>query len=166
MDKRYFERFYEEYADRIFRFVFYRVNGDRDLARDVTQDVFLKAFQAFERYDPEISRSAWIYTITRNHLAHLYAKQRSSVELAEIEDNVWFSEDGREQYAVEESERSLLAAINRLGADEAMLIRMKYLEGWSFSELAEHFKKTSGSLRVQANRAMKKLKYELTKDKN
>lgn len=156
-----FEAFYHGHVERVYRFVFYRVGGQVDLAEDMTQDIFLKAFEAFERYDPSKSKSAWIYTIARNHLINHHAKTRPQVDVEEVGDMLLLSEDGRERFAKNDEERRLLEGIATLEEEEARLIRMKYLEGWGFDDLAEVFEKTSGALRVQAGRALKKLKSTL-----
>ena len=123
--------------------------------------MFLKAFEAYDRFDPAKGKSAWIYTIARNHVINSMAKQRPSVDLEEVEGMAIVSADGREHMAIADDERRLLEAIDALGEEEAQLLRMKYLEGWSFDELAEIMEKTPGALRVQASRALKKLKKTL-----
>jgi len=163
MERRCFEDFYRTYVKRVYKFVYFRIGSDKRLAEDLTQDVFLKAFEAFERYDPAVSQSSWIYTIARNHLINHYAKTRPGVSLDDIEGSVWTSEDGRDRMISRQDERHMLDALARLPKEDATLIRMKYLEGWAFEELAEIFGKSSGALRVQAGRAMKHLKTEMKK---
>ena len=157
MDKGQFEHFYDEYFERIYRFVFYRIGGDRERAKDLTQDVFLKAFGAFERYDPAQSRSAWIYTIARNHVINVYAKTRPGVTLEEIEGSLAVSHDPHQDYLLRHEERALYEALKALSQEDARLVQMKYLEGWSFEELSHAFAKNTGALRVQASRALKKM---------
>lgn len=157
MDKRHFERFYEEYFERIYRFVFYRVGGNREHVRDLTQDIFLKAFEAFDRYDPTQSHSAWIYTIARNHVINVYAKTRPGITLEEVEGSIHASHDPRHTYLLHQEEITLHVAIESLPLEDARLLRMKYLEGWSFDDLSVAFEKSSGALRVQAGRALKKM---------
>ncbi len=153
-----FERFYEEHFDRIYTFVFYRVGGQKEQARDLTQDIFVKAFEAFDRYDPAQSRSAWIYTIARNHVINAYAKTRPKVALEEVEDHLCASHDPRASYLLRQDELVLYKALRELPPDEARLIQLKYLEGWSFAELSEILQKNSGALRVQAGRVLKKMR--------
>lgn len=158
MDKRHFERFYTTYMTRIYKFVYFRVGGNRALAQDLTQDVFMKAYEAFDRYDPSVSQVSWIYTIARNHLVNHHAKTRPGVDLEEIEGTLLASEDARERFATRHDEKVLLEALNSLSKEDAELVRRKYLEGWSFEDLEQMMGKTSGALRVQASRALKKLK--------
>jgi RNA polymerase sigma-70 factor (ECF subfamily) len=161
MEKLAFDAFYRAFAKRIYAFVYFRVGGNKAVAEDLVQDIFLKAFEAYDRFDPAKGKSAWIYTIARNHVINSMAKQRPSVDLEEVEGMAIASADGREHMAIADDERRLLQAIEALGEEEAQLLRMKYLEGWSFDELAEIMEKTPGALRVQASRALKKLKKTL-----
>lgn len=156
-----FEAFYRANLKRIYAFVFFRVGADKALAEDLVQDIFVKAFEAFGRYDPAISESAWIYTIARNHVINEMAKRRPAEPIEEVEDSIFAATDARERLAVRDDERRLLEAIGSLSKDEAALIRMKYLEGWRYEELAEIFEKTPGTLRVQANRALNKIRKTL-----
>jgi RNA polymerase sigma-70 factor, ECF subfamily len=158
MDKRHFERFYAEYVARIYKFVLYRVAGNRWVAEDLTQEIFLKAFEAFERYDPARSQVSWLYTIARNHVINHYAKQRPEMGLEEAETVFILAEDAAKRLAGKYDEQRMVEAFKTLSVDEARLVQMKYLEGWSFEDLAEIFGKSSGALRVQAGRVLKKIK--------
>jgi RNA polymerase sigma-70 factor (ECF subfamily) len=161
MAKPSFEAFYHANVRRIYAFVYFRVGADKPFAEDLVQDIFIKAFEAFDRYDPTISQSAWIYMIARNHLINEMAKRRPGVPLEEVEDSILVSIDARERLALRDDEQRLLQSISLLDKEDAKLIRMKYLEGWKFEELAEIFEKTPATLRVQASRALKRLKSKI-----
>lgn len=118
----------------------------------------MKAFEAFDRYDPAVSQVSWIYTIARNHLVNHHAKTHPGIGLEEIEGTLLASEDVRERFATRHDEKALLEALTKLPSDDAELVKRKYLEGWSFEDLEQMMGKTSGALRVQASRALKKLK--------
>lgn len=158
MAKPSFEAFYRAHVKRIYAFVYFRVGSNKAFAEDLVQDIFLKAFQAFDRFDPARGQSAWIYTIARNHIINEMGKRKPGVDLEEIEDSILASTDAREEMAMRHDERLLIEGLSKLPVEDARLIRMKYLEGWSFGDLADIFEKTPGSLRVQASRALKKLK--------
>ena len=158
VDKKHFPEFYRENVKRVYRFLFYRVGGKKEMAEDLTQDVFVKAFNAFESYDPAVSKSSWIFTIARNHLINQLQKERPNVALEDIEATLWDNVDGVEKMSLKHDEKRLLDAIAALPPEDADVIRLKHLEGWSFDEIAEIKGKTAGALRVQAHRAMKTLK--------
>jgi RNA polymerase sigma-70 factor (ECF subfamily) len=158
MEKPNFEGFYEQFLPRIHKFVLFRVGGRREVAEDLVQEIFLKAWEAFDRYDPAVSVSAWIYTIARNHVINFHAKQKADIDLEEIEGSSFASIDDRKRLSSQFDEQRLMEAMNKLSSEEARLMRMKYLEGWSYKELAEIFNREPGTLRVQSTRIMKKLK--------
>lgn len=158
MDRRHFPAFYRQNIKRVYRFVYFRVGGKKELAEDLTQDVFLKALQAFASYDPDISRTSWILTIARNHLINQLEKIRPQVSLEEVENILPDGSDLPRGLAQTMEEARLIQAIRSLPADDAQLVRLKYLEGWQYAEIAEISQKTPGTLRVQAHRALKHLK--------
>jgi len=158
MDRKHFPAFYRENVKRVYRFLFYRCGGSKEMAEDLTQDLFVKALGAFEGYDPAVSQSSWIYTIARNHLINQMQKLRPGVDLEEIENTIWDAVDWGDKMALRHDEKRLWEAISQLPAEDAELVRMKYLEGWPYDEIAEKLEKTAGSLRVQAHRALKQLK--------
>ena len=158
MDVKHFPEFYQINLKRVYRFLFYRLGGNKERAEDLTHDVFIKAFNAFESYDPEISQSSWIYTIARNHLINQIQKDRPTVGLEEIEQTMCDRTDWPERLTLAFDERRLWNAIGQLEDEEAQVIRWKHLEGWSFEEIGERIGKTPGALRVQAHRTLKKLR--------
>lgn len=158
MDRQHFPHFYSKNVQRIYRFLYYRVGGKKELAQDLTQDVFLKAFEAFDRYDEKISASSWIYTIARNHLINQLAKQRPNVDLEEIENTLWDKDDWVERAVVKYDERRLLEAMTKLPKEDADLLRRKHLEGWTYEDIAAECGKNEGALRVQSHRAIKQLR--------
>ncbi|MFZ2804455.1 MAG: RNA polymerase sigma factor [Patescibacteria group bacterium] len=158
MDSKHFPDFYRTNVKRVYRFLFYRVGGSKEMAEDLTQDVFIKALGAFEGYDPAISQTSWIFTIARNHLINQLQKTRPNVDLEEIENTMWDAVDGAEKMALRHDQKRLFDAIAQLPAEDAQVVRLKYLEGWPYDDIAKELGKTAGSLRVQAYRALKELK--------
>lgn len=158
MDRKTFPDFYRANVKRVYRYLFYRVGADKAQAEDLTQDVFLKAFKAFDSYDPNISQASWIFTIARNHFINHLEKQRPGVALEDIENTNWDKVDIPDKLATRHDEQRLLAAIDRLPKDDAELIRAKYLEGWGYDDIAERLGKSSVALRVQAHRALKAIR--------
>lgn len=158
MEIKHFPDFYRHNVTRVYKFLFYRVHGKKEVAEDLTQDVFLKAYGAFESYDPKISESSWIFTIARNHLINYVHKERPGVALEDIENTAWDKLDWMERMSLKHDEQRLIKALKELGGEDALIIRLKHLEGWSFDEIGEKLGKTSGALRTQAHRALKALR--------
>jgi RNA polymerase sigma-70 factor (ECF subfamily) len=63
--------FFERYVDRVYGLV-YRLLGDRTLAEDMTQEVFLKVHRAADRIDPSRDPAPWLMTIAHNACRDLW----------------------------------------------------------------------------------------------
>lgn len=156
MKKAKFRAFYTKHFDRVYRFVFFRVANNADVAEDLTSEIFMKALRSFEKYDEAKSESAWIMTIARNHLINHYRDKKEQVDL----DDVKFSLqgiDGERQVELEEDVRSLYEVMNTLTPQERRIIELKHLQGYKNKEIAEVLGKTEGACRIELHRAMKRL---------
>lgn len=152
-----FERFYRENIDRIYRYVFFRVGRNVAVAEDLVSEIFMRAHKGFASYDPNVSRSAWIYRIAHNHLANYYRDRKATVDLEEIAPFA-VGEHGEETMIRREEELWLGKALGRLSGEERRLVTMKYLEGYGYEDMASILEKSAGTLKVATHRAMKKLK--------
>ena len=157
MDKHAFEQFYKVNIDRIYRYVFFRVGRNVAVSEDLVSEIFMKALKNFHKFDPAISQSAWIYRIAHNHLANYFRDQKKDVDLEDVSFTL-AGEDGRKTFEAREEEMKLYEVLDRLPPEDRKLVTMKYLEGYSYKEMASIIEKKSDALKVATHRAMKKLK--------
>ena len=157
MDKRDFGQFYRENIDRIYRYVFFRTGKNDTIAEDLVSEIFMKALKAFDRYDPKVSKSAWIYRIAHNHLANYFRDRKLHVDIEDVAFSLE-GEHGERTFEKREADITVEKALDELDCDERRLVTMKYLEGYSYKEMAEIIPRTSDALKVGTYRAMKKLR--------
>lgn len=150
--KKSFDRFYKKHVEKIYRHVYFRVGQNTALAQDLVSDIFFKALRAYDRYDPSISESAWIYTIARNHLANYYRDKKETVD---INDVVLSACDEH----VDVDVRRILETLDPITKE---LVTMKYLEGYTYKEMAEILGKSAGSLKMAVSRALQAIKHRHT----
>ena len=81
MRKSEFQNFYEEYLNRIYRYIFYRVGGQKEIAEDLTAEVFMSALEHVEDLDAARYPGAWLFTAARNRLKNYYRDRRPTVDL-------------------------------------------------------------------------------------
>ncbi len=155
-NKREFSKFYKANITRIYRFVFFRVQNQA-VAEDLTSEIFMKALKAFDRYDVEKSKSAWLYAIARNHLYNYYRDKKDEIDIDLVAFDL-VGEDGEETMSKQSDENLLRRALNKLSTHEQRLVTMKHLEGYSYKEMSEILAKSQGSLKVATHRALNKLK--------
>jgi len=157
MNKRDFKRFYDKNFERIYRFVYFRVGADHELAEDLVSEIFLKALEKFHTYDPKISSASWIYTIAKNHLANFFrSKYFRDVEPLEVE--VWWQDATWELIDGERDKKAFFKMLGTLNEFEQKLVTLKYLEGYNYQEMSEMIGKPKVTLRVATHRAINKLK--------
>lgn len=163
-DAEAFGKLYDMHVDRLYRHVYYRVGNEQD-AEDLTQQVFLKAWQAIHKY--EITASpfvAWLMTISHNLVVDFYRTRKEKVHLeVEVLASDPASSPERATEASLEQQR-LRRAILRLGADEQQVVIMRFIEGFEFAEIASLMKKKQGNVRVILHRALVKLRNTLDKE--
>ncbi|TAN32742.1 RNA polymerase sigma factor [Patescibacteria group bacterium] len=165
MNKKKFEKFYSDNIDKIYRFVFFRVGGDKDLAEDLVSEVFMKAYNSFAVYDENISKSAWLITIARNHLANYWRDRKLTSPLPTGEDgeeseSVWL-DSGIVKFKQEENGRQVYELLEKLNPDEKEVVTFHYLFGYSYSEIAQMRGSSEGAVKVAAHRAIKKMRGRL-----
>ena len=80
-DKVSFEKLMDKYYKRVMNLV-YRFVGDKDIAEDLTQDVFIKVYNNAYLYKPKVKFQTWLYQITKNTcLNELRRRKPSAVSL-------------------------------------------------------------------------------------
>lgn len=158
--KQAFEKFYNEHIGKVYRYVFFRVGGNKDLAQDLVSEIFMKALEHFGDYDESKSKSAWIMTIAKNHMANYWRDRKISEELPEDDaqsaDDAWLklASKAHKQEAVKQEINHLLT---KLGEQDREIVTFHYLLGYSYSDIAEMKNMTESAVKVAAHRAIKKL---------
>jgi RNA polymerase sigma-70 factor (ECF subfamily) len=154
-----FTRYYEEHKKTIFNYLFYRVGFNRDTAEDLTSDVFLKAFQAFDSYDRNRSFKTWVYTIAHNHLVNYYTGRKDVLpleEAIEVVKEIPVSQTVEEKMLKEK----ILHLVSKLPAAQRELVILRYVNDLSHHEIAQIVGKEEGAVRTALSRAVALLRDE------
>ena len=160
-----YEYFLDRYGQQVFVLVDRIVSCQED-SEELTQDVFLKAFQQLSSFKAESSFSTWIYRIATNVAISAVRKKRNDV--LRLDDSVFANlsdtqvDEALEDESEEQMER-LQQAMNQLEADERALITLYYLEEKPLVEVAFILGLTEGNAKVKLHRIRKKL-YVLIKN--
>jgi len=164
-DAEAFGRLYDVHVDRVYRHIYYRVGNEQD-AQDLTQQVFLKAWQAIHRYKKTASPFvAWLMTISHNLVVDFYRikKDKAHLEAEVLADGLSSGPDQAAEASFEQ--QRLRRAILQLGSDEQQVVILRFIEGFEFSEIASLMKKKEGNVRVILHRALVKLRNILEKER-
>ena len=127
-----------------------RMVGERELALDISQDVFLKAYAALASYRPQYKFSTWLFKIASNYLIDFWRKKK--IATVSIDQPQGAGSDGEEgptlqvaaedpsverQYELGELRGRLETAIGRLPAALRELFVWRHVNGLSYEEMAE-----------------------------
>ena len=159
-----YDRLYNLYADKIFRYLYARLN-QRETSEDLTADVFVRLVQTLPRFRvnrarPVASFSAWLYRIAGNLLTDEYRKQKHRNH-QDIETQLDLADRApgpfQHSAAAEESYR-LRAALTELGGEQQSVLLYRFAEGFSLPEVAEVMGKTVGAVKALQHRAVANLR--------
>ncbi|RIK39222.1 MAG: RNA polymerase subunit sigma-70 [Chloroflexi bacterium] len=150
---------YDRYEVRIYTYIYRRI-GDQTLAEDLTGHVFLKMLEAIRnRKAWHSSFSGWLYRIAHNVVIDYY-RQRDQKQQVSLDDEPSLPalDDPVEAAELKLDVERLRAAIARLTDEQAEVISLRFLEGYSISEVAEMMNKTEGSIKALQYRAVATLR--------
>ena len=150
---------FEAYKDRVYSIAIYSMGGDRSAAADVTQQVFVKLMTRIEQFRGNSEFTTWLYRLVVNTCLDERRKQRRFVPLAEF----GLTKTGRPQisqvttYARRELAGHVQAAIAELKPKLRWPILLKYVEGFSYEEIAAVLGCSKGTVASRLNRGHKAL---------
>ena len=150
-----FGEIYDQFVGQIFRYIYFKT-GERTIAEDLTQNVFLKAIERIDQLKGNGSFVSWLYAIARNVIIDYYRGKHKTVSL----DLIGEIADSGNGHSLESKEtlEETLKALGTLNEEEQEVIVLHCVEEYSFEEIAKITKKSPGSLRILKHRALGKLK--------
>lgn len=154
-----FYYFLDTYGQAVYTLIVRMVYSEED-AEELTQDVFLKAFEHLDSFYGESSFSTWVYRIAYN-TAVSYLRKKKSVETV-IDEAFWntVSETEVDEALDDDSEErveQLQQALTQLSADERALVTLFYEEERPVQEVAEVLGLSVSNVKVKLHRVRKKL---------
>ena len=159
-DKEAFGRIVTKYH-RLVISVTYRLCDDADLADDVAQDTFLRAWQRLPDFHPERDSSlrAWLCRIARNRTIDLLRQMKPQSTLEEYDE---VDEQGPlQQLVARETVSDVQVAIQRLPETTRSALVLREYEGLSYAEIATVLNIPTGTVMSRLYHARRRLAQEL-----
>ena len=165
-----YDRLYNLYADKIFRYVYARL-GQRESAEELTADVFVRLIQVLPRFRvnaerPVASFSAWLYRIAGNLLTDNYRRERHRQHV-DIADQTHLAGSGPtpDQHASAAEEGQLIIqALAELGPEQQAVVLYRFAEQYSTQQVADLMGKTTGAVKALQHRALISLRRLLSSE--
>ncbi|QRG65347.1 RNA polymerase sigma factor [Brevibacillus choshinensis] len=157
-ESRPFTELYDEYFDRVNRYLRCRVQNTWD-ADDLTTVVFLKALEKFDQYSRRSPFASWIFRIAHNTYVDFMRKNRElPVDQEDLlgaeQDDTWQPE---RQALTKEEIRLLRDRLDLLSQDQKDVLMLRYFADLKISQVAEVLGKTESSIKMISYRGLQKL---------
>lgn len=163
-DRAAFQLLFETYKDKVFSIAVYSSGGDRTVADDITQQIFLKLFTAIRQFRGDSEFTTWLYRLVVNACLDERRRRRRLLPWGETVAmrNPGEKKPQEKQYARLEVAEAVRAAIGELKPKFRLPILLKYIEGLSYEEIASVMGCSKGTVASRLNRGHSQLAKRLS----
>lgn len=148
---------YDRYSDKVFRKCISFVR-DKDMAQDMAQDVLLKVFTQLNKFKGKSRFSTWLYAITYNFCVEYY-RRNSRYGTVDIDEGPELSEDSEDDKDLLDLRvEKLKGALEKVSAEDKMILLMKYQDDASIRELMEQLEISESAVKMRLARARSRVK--------
>jgi RNA polymerase sigma-70 factor (ECF subfamily) len=158
-DAEAFGRLYDRFQPEIVRYLTHRT-GDPEVAQDLSQQVFLKAWQAIPRYQHRGAPfRAWLYRMAHNQMVDHFRARRQTVDVADVE----LPEEAEAETLVltKELNAQLKVALDGLSEDHRQVLVLRFLMEKSAREIGDIMGRKEVTIRGLQMRALQALRKEI-----
>ena len=157
-----FEELYRRYARRLKGFFFMQLGGDEELAADATHDVFLRAYEARNRYQEGRKVDTWLFTIAYNICKNHY---RSNAYEAQLLASLDAEPVSNQQIEVDLDaailDEALAQVLNELPAPLHQIFSLHYQEELTIPQIAEIVGVPEGTVKSRLHKTMNIIRKKL-----
>jgi len=157
-----FRVLFETYKDKVYSIALYSIGGDKSVAEDVTQQIFLKLFTAIQQFRGDSEFTTWLYRLVVNACMDERRKRRRLLPWGDsFASAPTYQKPQEKQYAQVEIAEAVQLAIGELKPKFRLPILLKYVEGLSYEEIASVMGCSKGTVASRLNRGHGQLAKQL-----
>ena len=162
-DGRGFKRLFDENVNRIYAFCL-RMSANPQLAEEITQDVFVKAWENLHKFRGESKFTTWLHSIAVNEfLTQKRIEKRFMQRYTTTDDVLKYDRHGEKPEVHFNTNIDIENAISSLPEQAKMVLILHDIEGYKHKEIAEMINIEVGTSKAHLHRARKILREELSK---
>ena len=163
-DEREFALILRTYETPVYNYVLRLTNGDKALAEDLTQEVFLLVFQGLPRFSLRCKFTTWLFQVTKNRvLDELRARERRPVAPINLDDAPPLEVVDAPVERVEAMD-ALWRAIEELPVDLKMALLLRDVVGLSYNEIADSLEITLATVKWRIFKAREDVQLALARE--
>jgi RNA polymerase sigma-70 factor, ECF subfamily len=162
-DERAFSLIVRAYETPVFNYVL-RLVGDRALAEDLTQEVFIRVFQGLPKFSLRSKFTTWLFQVTKNRvLDELRASERRPRAFVAIDDAPPLEVVDAPVEQVETID-ALWCAVDDLNPDLKMALLLRDVVGLSYNEIADSLETTLATVKWRIFKAREEVQLSLARE--
>ncbi|HVR12426.1 MAG TPA: RNA polymerase sigma factor, partial [Gaiellaceae bacterium] len=151
------------YETPVFNYV-YRLVGDRTLAEDLTQEVFLRVFQGLPGFSLRSKFTTWLFQVTKNRvLDELRARERRPRSVCSLEDIAPFEVLDQPLERIEAVD-ALWRAVENLNVDLKMALLLRDVVGLAYTEIADSLEITLATVKWRIYKGREEVQASLARE--
>jgi RNA polymerase sigma-70 factor (ECF subfamily) len=163
-DERAFSLILRAYETPVFNYVLRLVGGDRALAEDLTQEVFLRVYQGLPKFSLRSKFTTWLFQVTKNRvLDELRAVERRPRALVAIDDIAPLEVFDAPIERLGEID-ALWCAVENLSTDLKMALLLRDVVGLSYTEIADSLEVTLATVKWRIYKAREEVQIALVRE--
>jgi RNA polymerase sigma-70 factor (ECF subfamily) len=163
-DERAFSLILRAYETPVFNYVLRLVGGNRSLAEDLTQEVFLRVYQGLPKFSLRSKFTTWLFQVTKNRvLDELRASERRPRSVVAIDDIAPLEVLDAPIERLEEID-ALWRAIEDLSTDLKMALLLRDVVGLSYTEIADSLEITLATVKWRIYKAREEVQLALGRE--
>lgn len=145
----YFAYLVQRFSQIIYFYIKKKVRDEHDVA-DITQSAFIKAYKSIDRFDSKKAFYPYLFTIVKNEIADFYRRRKYETKLTE-------NTASYEEKFLDETE-DFNTLIENLKPEYKIVIKLYYVEGYSYKDIATKLDKPINTVKTLLRRAKEELK--------
>lgn len=148
-----FEGIVEQYQYPITRYL-YRLTGDYEIAQDLAQDTFIKAYKSILKTDSELKLNAWLFRIATNN-AIQYLRRKKLISFIPFENLIKSEPEGNRtnpENTIEEL--AIKEVFSQIPYEQRVCLVLHYVEGFRYREIAETMGISEEAVRKRVTRGV------------
>ncbi|WP_110113007.1 RNA polymerase sigma factor SigX [Bacillus sp. CGMCC 1.16541] len=163
-----FHHLYEKYHQDVFQFLVYMIR-DRDQAEDLVQEVYIRVFKSYDRFEGKSHEKTWLFSIARNVAIDFLRKQTSWKNRVmnlfdwtsnQLTDNNLLPEE----VAIQSEEVAMMyRCLDTCTVDQRSVVILRYIQSLSIQETAAILGWTESKVKTTQHRAIQALRKEMTR---
>lgn len=167
---RIFEKEFLPHIDAMYNFAF-RITYDEDMAKDLLQDTYYKAFKFIESFQVGTNAKAWLFRILKNSFINEFRKKNKEPAKIDYQDvETYYNSDDVNEVITSDLRVEVLQdmigdevsnALNALAVDFRIVIILCDLEGFTYEEMSKILDIPIGTVRSRLHRARNLLREKL-----